>query len=629
MISFVLRYFFSERFEWVFYRSLPYLMAFKGTVISLVFIGLAIVAFDIVSAGVVAVLAIAPNDGATQIPIPLLAEVTIPRDLVGADNLLLVSIGLIVLLQILREGMLYLSQYLPAKLAAVIEYELKKKLTENLVSDDHESIKSAKKNDLILQIMNYSSSFSNFISEVVLTFNVLVVAVLYIFTLFILEPYPFLVVSLVVGIVLFLTNKLVTVQEEIGGKLRQTNLTYHDRLHDVVYGLVEVIMNNRQATFLERQDQLAGNIRRDRLWLALVSSSVSPLQRGLGLLMIGGILILLDVLTPPNESLLTIERSLLVLFLVVRLYGPISQFNVNRSSLLNKVVGAQALLEFMDKRDVAKAGPHEPALQEKKCTYREETDVIQLNGVTCGYGAEGAPILHDVNISLRPNTVTALVGPSGAGKSTVIKLLTRFLDPAKGTITVSGRDIMEFPLEQWRLTISMIQQHGHIFYGTIAENISMFDSGIPRSRIVQAAENSGISDYIDNLPEGYDTVVGGKDIALSGGQRQKILIARALVRRPKLLILDEATSAQDALSENEILQRLKENYSDLAILVIAHRFSAIRDAREIYVLENGRVVENGSWNDLMKRGGLFREMAELQSLEKAENSRKPAARSDS
>ncbi len=228
-------------------------------------------------------------------------------------------------------------------------------------------------------------------------------------------------------------------------------------------------------------------------------------------------------------------------------------------------------------------------------------------------------VLDDVDLTIAPGETVALVGRSGAGKSTLVKLLPRFFDPTRGRVRLDGVPIDRLRLDELRGAIATVAQEPALFSGTVAENIAYGRADATRAEIERAAADAAIDETIRGLPDGYDTEVGERGVQLSGGQRQRVAIARALLADPRLLILDEATSHLDAENEAAIQTALDKLLAGRTAIVIAHRLSTIRKADRIVVLDRGRVVESGTHEALMERGGLYRHLVELSLLDERQN----------
>ncbi len=227
---------------------------------------------------------------------------------------------------------------------------------------------------------------------------------------------------------------------------------------------------------------------------------------------------------------------------------------------------------------------------------------------------EGVPVLRDVNLRIRKGQTIALVGQSGSGKSTLADLVARFHDPTVGRIYIDGMDIRELRIASLRSLIGNVSQEALLFNDTIASNIAFGMPGATRKQIEQAARTANAHDFIMSFPDGYDTVVGDRGGKLSGGQRQRISIARAILKNPPILILDEATSALDTESERLVQEALERLMHSRTTIAIAHRLSTIRHATEICVMHEGQIVERGSHEELIAKGGRYKHLYDIQQL---------------
>ncbi|HEX6042557.1 ABC transporter ATP-binding protein [Longimicrobium sp.] len=238
-------------------------------------------------------------------------------------------------------------------------------------------------------------------------------------------------------------------------------------------------------------------------------------------------------------------------------------------------------------------------------------EAVRFEKVGFAY-APGTPVLEDIEMTIRPGEVVALVGPSGAGKSTMADLLPRFYDPTAGRITLDGRDLRTLKLKDVRALLGIVTQETILFHDTVRNNIAYGRNDASQAEVEAAARAANAHEFIGRLPEGYNTVLGEKGTRLSGGQRQRIAIARALLRNPPILILDEATSALDTESERLVQQAIEQLMDERTVLVIAHRLSTVRRADQILVLDAGRIVERGTHDELLAHGGLYRRLYDMQ-----------------
>jgi ATP-binding cassette subfamily B protein len=239
---------------------------------------------------------------------------------------------------------------------------------------------------------------------------------------------------------------------------------------------------------------------------------------------------------------------------------------------------------------------------------------VEYENVTFGYDPE-EPILEDVSFEVEGGDTVALVGPTGAGKSTAIKLLLRLYDVDEGTVRVDDTDVREVSVPSLRKAMGYVGQETYLFYGTVRDNIAYGLPDADDDDIVAAAKAAEAHDFVTNLPDGYDTMVGERGVKLSGGQRQRVAIARAILQDPEILLLDEATSDVDTETELLIQKSLDRLTADRTTLVIAHRLSTVKDADQIVVVEDGRVVERGTHGDLLAEDGLYANLWAVQAGE--------------
>jgi subfamily B ATP-binding cassette protein MsbA len=288
------------------------------------------------------------------------------------------------------------------------------------------------------------------------------------------------------------------------------------------------------------------------------------------------------------------------------MYAPIKKLNKVNLSLNSALSASERVFRMLDIENEVK----------ESATARELRGVgsgIRYEGVTFSYRDE--PVLREVDLTVAPGEIVAIVGGSGAGKSTLVNLLPRFYDVNGGRIAIDGVDIREATLKSLRGLMGLVTQEVILFNDTVRNNIAYGRGDAEERRVIEAAKAANAHDFISALPNGYDTIVGEAGVLLSGGQRQRLAIARALFKDPPILILDEATSALDTESERLVQQALVNLMRGRTTLVIAHRLSTIRNANKIVVLDEGRIAESGRHEELLARRGIYRKLYDLQFAE--------------
>ena len=258
---------------------------------------------------------------------------------------------------------------------------------------------------------------------------------------------------------------------------------------------------------------------------------------------------------------------------------------------------AERVFKVLDEEPEKKDSPDAITLADTK-------GEVELKNVAFGYVPEKT-ILHDISLVAKPGKTIAIVGPTGAGKTTIINLLMRFYDVSGGTVTVDGNDIRDITRDSLRGAYTMVLQDTWLFGGTIYENIAYGREGATLEEVKEAAKAARIHNYIESLPDGYDTVITDDGVNISKGQRQLITIARAMIANSHMLILDEATSNVDSRTEIKIQEAMAKLMEGRTCFVIAHRLSTIQNADCILVIQDGKITENGNHDELMQKGGFY------------------------
>jgi ATP-binding cassette, subfamily B, bacterial MsbA len=403
----------------------------------------------------------------------------------------------------------------------------------------------------------------------------------------------------------------------IGRDVRRTTRRGQDKLADIQNILHETITGNRivkafNMEFWEllRFRQAAKRLFRANLRSVRAQAITSPLMD-----FIGAVAIALLLWVGRNEiGHGAMQEGVFFAFIVAlfKMYDPVRRFGIYYNNFQQAAGASAAIFDFMDDQDEVREAKHPRVLKGFQ-------NSIQLDHVSFCYREgerEGPPIvLHDIDLTIHRGEVVALVGPSGAGKSTLVNLIPRFFDVTGGRILVDGIDVRQASLNSLRAQIGKVTQETILFNDTVRNNIAYGQPDVPLGRVIDAAKAALAHDFIERMPDGYDTVIGEKGFRLSGGERQRLAIARAILKNAPVLILDEATSALDAESESLVQAALANLMEDRTVIVIAHRLSTVRRANRIVVLENGRITGIGSHEELLQTSATYQKLYRLQFMD--------------
>jgi ATP-binding cassette subfamily B protein len=301
---------------------------------------------------------------------------------------------------------------------------------------------------------------------------------------------------------------------------------------------------------------------------------------------------------------LTIGELLVFISYVGMLYGPMSTISGLAAAIQSALTPFRRVVEILETKPAIRDAPNARPLEH--CN-----GVVRFDSVWFGYDPD-RPVLKGVDFEAGPGQMVALVGPSGVGKSTLLSLLLRFYDPQKGGVLVDGQDVREFQYRTLRQQISIVPQEPVLFSTTVAENIAYGRPTSTHAEIIDTAKQAEAHEFISAMAQGYDTPIGERGVLLSGGQRQRLALARAFLKNSPVLILDEPTAALDAETEAAVLRALERLRKNRTVFVVAHRLSTVREATTLLVMHDGQIVERGTHAELVKRGGHYARVVQLQ-----------------
>ncbi len=408
---------------------------------------------------------------------------------------------------------------------------------------------------------------------------------------------------------------VVTSARKIGREVRTRTRSGQDKLAEIQNILHETVTGNRivkafntELWEILRFQKAAKRLFRANLRNVRIQSISSPLMDS-----IGAVAIAMFLFIGRNEILhghMTMGAFAAFIVLLFKLYDPVRKSAYFYNSFQQAMGASASIFSFFDAEDDVKERPHAAAMKPFK-------NSVCFENVGFSYSTEEGEhqILHNVDLELRTGEVVALVGPSGAGKSTMASLIPRFFDVSSGRILIDGHDLREMTLGSLRRQVAQVTQETILFNDTVRNNIAYGQPEIHFDRVEEAARAALAHDFIVRMPQGYDTVIGEKGFRLSGGEKQRLSIARAILKNAPILILDEATSSLDAESESLVQSALANLMQNRTVLVIAHRLGTIRRANRIAVLEDGRITAIGPHEELLTTSPTYQRLYQLQFMD--------------
>jgi len=412
-----------------------------------------------------------------------------------------------------------------------------------------------------------------------------------------------IVVPLIVAVAVLFNSKF-----RAAYRMQRTRISkVTSKLQESISGIREIQSFTRERDTMKdfrnvNLENFQANLQATKVWGSFFPTIQLIQALGTGIVILyGGWLAFNGMLGPIEDAV----GTLITFIMYVRMFfGPIFDLTNFYNTIQSAFAAAERIFEILDVKPEIKES--EDAVEIPPINGK-----IEFRNVTFGYDPEH-PVLHNISFHVNPKETIALVGPTGAGKSTIIKLLCRFYDPQSGQILIDGYDLKKVKLKSLRRQMGIVLQETFLFSGTIMDNIRYGKIDATEEEVAAAAKLVGAHEFIEKLPEGYNTKIGERGAGLSVGQKQLISFARALLRNPAILILDEATSSIDPYTDLLIRKAMKVLLKDRTSMIIAHRLSTVRDADRILVIDDGRIVEEGTHEELIKKGGLYSHLYEMQ-----------------
>ena len=497
--------------------------------------------------------------------------------------------------------------YLSAWIAQHISYDMRNQMYRHLQKMSQRFFTTANQGDILTRmtsdISGVESVVTNTFTSILSNVITLIVAVTAMFRK-----------NWILALVGIAVVPLFTLPTRMAGKKRWKLAGEAQACNDVINGILNETLSvsgqllvklfgREDAEFSRYREANGRMIRlniRERMagrWFFMLLSTLTAIGPML-LYLVGGILIM------RYDSSLSVGDITVLVALLGRMYGPVNSLLNIQVEWIRSMAMFTRIFEYYDMK---------PEIEEKADAkeLKDARGEIEFKHVGFSYDGE-RQILQDISFTLHSGDCIAIVGPSGSGKSTIVNLIPRLWDPTSGSVTFDGTDVRDYTLHSLRDEIGVVTQETYLFNGTIRENLRYAKPDATEEEMIRACRQANIYDFIEKQPEGLDTVVGNRGLKLSGGEKQRISIARALLKDPALLIFDEATSALDSISEAAIQAAINPLIEARTSILIAHRLSTILAADEILVVRDGRIAERGTHRELVHAGGTYQELYETQ-----------------
>ncbi len=546
------------------------------------------------------------DPGAQVLPGPLRQLVEITG--VQGDQQFLVLMGLVLLAIVLKNAATYASSLTAARLTQTLTTRIRSEGLKLLMDVDLEFYSANKIGDIINQMGGEIARTADSIKFAIQMFTTIITVVVFLGFLLAIS-WQLTLASTGLLLLVSIANQFFVRQAKQSGKdLSSSSANYSIALLETLSGIRLVKSAGQEAT---QYGQLTQFIR-DRELAERQSQAnyamIGPVNEIAGIVVVLMIVIAGKVLFASQMA----SASLMLMYLLTlfRMLPSIGQLNGLRSQFANTSPSVQIVNAFLSQTD-------KPIMAQGPQVYEDLRQGIRFENIWFKYPTSQDWILRGVTLDLPKGTTLALVGSSGAGKSTLADLLPRFYDCQKGEILLDGQAIQAFNLPSLRRSMGIVSQETFLFNASVFDNIAYGCEHVKFDDVIAAAQRANAYEFIEKLPEGFDTQIGDRGVMLSGGQRQRLAIARALLRDPDILILDEATSALDTVSERLVQQAIDELSRDRTVLVIAHRLSTIQNADQIAVFDRGEVVEVGKHEELLAHQGLYANLYNMQFGESA------------
>ncbi len=537
--------------------------------------------------------------------IAYLLDPAIEKIFINQDDTLMYIIPFIIVIAFFTKGIsLYLAKLLMIRVSQELRAGVQKDMMKTLISTDTKFIDSAHTGKFISNLTMDTTLLVNLISTALLNLFKDSLSLIGLLTVMFFQNWKLSLVAII------MIPLAAIVAKSLGKRINKATRETMDTSALFTKRLVEIFKNHRiiksfQAENFEqeRTSKEIGNLKEKAIKMTEIFTRNTPIMESLTGIMIAILIFYSGVLIKNNE--LGINNFFSFLAAMMLAYQPVRSLAGLNIAINQGLSAAERVLPLIDRKSDINENKHLPNLKIEKAN-------IVFDNVSFSYDLRDKIALKSATLSMEGGKMTALIGLSGAGKSTILNMIPRFYDGKSGDISIDSQSIYKVNLFSLRKNISLVSQDTTLFDDSIKNNIKYANLLATDEEIYEVAKNSYAHDFIENLPEKYETLIGENGVRLSGGEKQRISIARAMLKKSSIILLDEATSSLDAETENKIQKAINELTKNKTTIVIAHRLSTILNANQIYVVENGKILENGTHENLLKNSLTYKNFYEKQ-----------------
>ena len=550
------------------------------------------------------ILAIVGQNLSSQDSPVILKAIIAPFDRVPENYRIGVMAAAVILIILIKNAASYASTLASSSLSRVITTDMREAALKLLLEVDLDYYAKTRVGDLINSLGGEIARAASTINTAIRVFTVVITILVFVGLLLAMSWQLTIAATILLSLVTLVNQYAISRSKDYGKMLSDMSKAYSITVLEVMNGMRLV----RSTANEDREYQKIVKLIRDREQADFKSQAnseaIAPVSEVMGVTALVMIVLLSKHLFANQIASLS-QVILIYLFTLLRVLPYISQLNAIRSNFANASASVDIAWDFLQREN-------KPFMSRGEKAYQSFYKGIHFNNISFAYPGYEKLVLKEVDLFLPKGKTLALVGSSGAGKSTMADLLPRFYEPISGSILLDGVDLREYNLQSVRRSMGIVSQDTFLFNDSVRYNIAYGKPDASDEEVIAAAKRANAYEFIIKLPQEFDTLIGDRGVMLSGGQRQRLAIARALLQNPEILILDEATSALDTVSERLVQQAIDDLSQDRTTLVIAHRLSTVQKAHQIAVLDQGRVVEVGSHQELLRKNGYYTRLYSMQ-----------------